>query len=75
MKTLKESLLADIESSMSMGDNFVKGLDNEITNIQKNITKAKNWINEVKFSSQIETRLYTEFDAKNILEFLDISSK
>lgn len=75
MKTLKESLLADIESSMSMGDNFVKGLDNEITNIQKNITKAKNWINEAKFSTQIETRLYTEFDAKNILEFLGISSQ
>jgi hypothetical protein len=75
MKTLKESLLADIESSMSMGDNFVKGLDDEITNIQKNITKAKNWINEAKFSSQIETRLYTEFDAKNILEFLGIPSR
>lgn len=75
MKTLKESILDDIETTMRNGDDFVKGLDNEITNIQKNITKAKNWINEAKFSLQIDTRLYTEFDAKNILEFLGISSK
>lgn len=39
------------------------------------LQKQKNWINEAKFSTQIETRLYTEFDAKNILEFLGISSK
>lgn len=75
MKTLKESILDDIDTQMSQGDDFVKGLDNEITNIQKNITKAKNWINEAKFSLQVDTRLYTEFDAKNILEFLGISSK
>lgn len=75
MKTLKESILDDIETTMRNGDDFVKSLDNEIINIQKNITKAKNWINEAKFSTQIDTRLYTEFDAKNILEFLGISSK
>lgn len=75
MKTLKESILDDIETTMHNGDDFVKGIDNEITNIQKNITKAKNWIKEAKFSTQFETRLYTEFDAKNILEFLGISSK
>ena len=75
MKTLKESILDDIETTMHNGDDFVKGIDNEITNIQKNITKAKNWIKEAKFNLQIDTRLYTEFDAKNILEFLGISSK
>jgi hypothetical protein len=75
MKTLKESILDDIDAQMKDGDDFVKGLDNEITNIQKNITKAKNWINEAKFSLQIDTRLYTEFDAKNILEFLGIASR
>ena len=75
MITLKESLLDDIETTMHNGDDFVKGLDKEITNIQKNITKAKNWIKEGKFNLQIDTRLYTEFDAKNILEFLGISSK
>lgn len=41
MKTLKESILDDIETTMRNGDDFVKGIDNEITNIQKNITKAK----------------------------------
>ena len=75
MKTLKESILDDIDVQMSQGDDFIKGLDNEITNIQKNITKAKNWINEAKFSLHVDTRLYTEFDAKNILEFLGISSR
>jgi hypothetical protein len=75
MKTLKESILDDIETTMRNGDDFVKGLDNEIVNIQKNVVKIKNWIIESRFSSQIETRLYTEFDAKNILEFLGISSK
>jgi hypothetical protein len=75
MKTLKESILDDIETTIHNGDDFIKGIDNEITNIQKNAVKIKNWINEAKFSSQIETRLYTEFDAKNILEFLGISSK
>ena len=75
MRTLKESILDDIETTMHNGDDFVKGIDNEITNIQKNITKAKNWIKEAKFNLQIDTRLYTEFDAKNILEFLGISSK
>ena len=75
MKTLKESLLADIETSMAVGDDFIKDINNEIINIQKNITKAKNWINEAKFSIQVDTRLYTEFDAKNILEFLGIESR
>lgn len=75
MKTLKESLLSDIEDNLTTGNDFVKDLNNEITNIQKNITKAKNWINEAKFSLQIDTRLYTEFDAKNILEFLSIASR
>jgi hypothetical protein len=75
MKTLKESLLSDIEDNLTTGNDFAKGLDIEIANIQKNITKAKNWINEAKFSLQIDTRLYTEFDAKNILEFLGITSR
>lgn len=75
MKTLKESILDDIETTMHNGDDFVKGIDNEITNIQKNVTKIKNWIIESKFSQEVDTRLYTEFDAKNILEFLGISSK
>lgn len=75
MKTLKESLLSDIEDNLTTGNDFVKGLDIEIANIQKNITQIKNWINEAKFSLQIDTRLYTEFDAKNILEFLGIASR
>ena len=41
MKTLKESLLSDIEDNLTTGNDFVKGLDNEITNIQKNITQIK----------------------------------
>lgn len=75
MKTLKESILDDIDVQMSQGDDFVKGLDNEITNIQKNVVKIKNWIIESRFSKIIDTELYTEFDAKNILEFLGISSR
>ena len=75
MKTLKESLLDDIETTMAVGDDFIKDINNEIANIQKNIVKVKNWIQEAKFSMLIETNLYTEFDAKNILEFLGISSQ
>lgn len=70
-----ESILSDIETTMRNGDDFVKGIDNEIANIQKNVVKIKNWITESRFSQLIETRLFTEFDAKNILEFLGISSK
>lgn len=55
MKTLKESLLDDIDTTMTVGDDFIKDINNEITNIQKNITKAKNWINEAKFSIQVDT--------------------
>lgn len=72
---LKESLLSDIEDNLTTGDDFVKGLDNEIANIQKKATKIKNWITESKFSQLIQTKLYTEFDAKNILEYLGILSK
>lgn len=75
MKTLKESLLSDVEDNLTTGDDFVKGLDTEIENIQKKATKIKNWINEAKFSLQFKTRLYTEFDAKNILEYLGIASR
>lgn len=75
MKTLKESILDDIEYTLQDGDDLVKGINNEITNIQKNVAKIKNWTIESRFSQLIETRLYTEFDAKNILEFLGISSK
>ena len=75
MRTLKESILSDIEDTLKSGDDFIEDLDAEITNIQKNITKAKNWIIEGKFSLHIETRLYTEFDAKNILKYLGIESK
>ena len=42
MKTLKESLLYDIEDNLTTGDDFVKGLDIEIANIQKNIVQIKN---------------------------------
>jgi hypothetical protein len=59
-----ESILSDIETTMRNGDDFVKGIDNEITNIQKNVVKIKNWITEPRFSQLIETRLFTEFDAK-----------
>lgn len=75
MKTLKESILDDIDTTMTVGDDFIKDINNEITNIQKNITKAKNWIIESRFSKLIDTELYTEFDAKNILEFLGIPSR
>lgn len=75
MKTLKESLLSDIEDNLTSGDDFVKGLDVEIENIQKKATKIKNWVTESKFSQLIQTKLYTEFDAKNILEYLGILSK
>lgn len=70
-----ESILDDIDAQMSQGDDFVKDIDNEITNIQKNVVKIKNWIKESRLSQLVETQLYTEFDAKNILEFLGISSR
>jgi hypothetical protein len=75
MRTLKESLLSNIEDNLTTGDDFAKGLDNEITNIQKNAVKIKNWIIESRFSKLVDTELYTEFDAKNILEFLGITSR
>jgi hypothetical protein len=75
MRTLKESLLSNIEDNLTTGDDFAKGLDNEITNIQKNAVKIKNWIIESRFSKLVDTELYTEFDAKNILEFLGIASR
>lgn len=75
MRTLKESLLADIEDNLTSGDDFVKGLDAEITNIQKNIVKIKNWTKESRFNQLIETRLYIGLDARRILEFLGIESR
>lgn len=75
MRTLKESLLRSIEDTLTTGDDFVKGIDVEIENIQKKATKIKNWVTESKFNQLVQTKLYTEFDAKNILEYLGISSK
>ena len=72
MKTLKESLLSDIEDNLTTGNDFVKGLNNEITNIQKNIIQIKNWSKESRFNQLIETRLYIGLDARRILEFLGI---
>jgi hypothetical protein len=72
MKTLKESLLSNIEDNLTTGNDFVKGLDNEITNIQKNIIQIKNWSKESRFNQLIETRLYIGLDARRILEFLGI---
>lgn len=75
MKTLKESILSDIEDTLRVGDDFVKGLDIEIEDIRKKAIKIKNWITESKFSQLVQTKLYTEFDAKNILEYLGVLSK
>jgi hypothetical protein len=74
MKTLKESLLSDIEDNLTTGNDFVKGIDIEIANIQKNIIQIKNWSKESRFNQLIETRLYIGLDAKRILEFLGISA-
>lgn len=75
MRTLKESLLSDIEDNLTSGDDFVKGLNDEITNIRNKATKIKNWITLSNFNEIVKTQLYTEFDAKNILEYLGIESK
>lgn len=69
---LTEGVLGDIEGNLIAGDDFVKGLDIEIANIQKNIIQIKNWSKESRFNQLIETRLYIGLDARRILEFLGI---
>lgn len=57
MKTLKESLLSDIEDNLATGDDFVKGLDNEIANIQKEGHKNKKLDYRIQIQSAYSNKI------------------
>ena len=44
MKSLKESLLGDMESNMQAGDDYVKKVENDLKEISDEITKLKNYV-------------------------------
>lgn len=72
MITLKESLLDDIGTIMATGDELIKGVKNELSNIRNSITKLRNWQKISTFTRGKDLEIL--LPAPNVLSCLGIKS-